>query len=135
MTTQFSQPRDPVIRLSARAIFAASALILAGAFHLVNGYVLLQHKSYLETHNVIYHNLSFWGWAFVAWGIIAIVGGVMLLARSVTGAAIAVAIASIAAFMWFLMIFAAPFAAVVGVAVNMLVIWAITSGVEQDLGP
>jgi hypothetical protein len=129
------RPRDPTISLSARAGFAASGLILAGGFHLVNGYTTLEHKSYLASTNVIYNNLTFWGWAFLIWGAISIIAGVMLLTRSITGAALAVAIAEVAAFMWFIMIFAAPFAALVGVGLNMLIVWAITSGVHEDLGP
>jgi len=54
MTTEgIARPRDPTIRLSARAGFAASAMILAGGFHLVNGYTTLEHKSYLASTNVI----------------------------------------------------------------------------------
>jgi|RhiMethySRZTD1v2_1073278.scaffolds.fasta_scaffold56612_5 hypothetical protein len=134
MTTEgIARPRDPTIRLSARAGFAASAMILAGGFHLVNGYTTLEHKSYLASTNVIYNNLTFWGWAFLIWGAVSIIAGVMLLAGRVTGASLAAAIAGIAAFMWFVMIFAAPFAAVVGCAINMLIIWAIMTGVQQEM--
>ena len=79
MTTEgIARPRDPTIRLSARAGFAASAMILAGGFHLVNGYTTLEHKSYLASTNVIYNNLTFWGWAFLIWGAVSIIAGVML---------------------------------------------------------
>jgi hypothetical protein len=130
-TAGVARPRS-AIRLSARAGFAASAMILAGGFHLVNGYTTLEHKSYLASTNVIYDNLTFWGWAFLIWGVVSIIAGGMLLAGSITGASLAVAIAGIAAFMWFIMIFAAPFAALVGCGINMLIIWAIMSGVQED---
>jgi uncharacterized membrane protein len=62
-------------RLSSWTVAAACLLLVAGGFNVIQGYTLLEHKSYLQTENVVYDNLNFWGWAFLGWGILQIAAG------------------------------------------------------------
>src|SRR4051794_15471099 len=91
-------------RLSGWTVAAASLLLVAGGFNFVNGYTLLEHKSYLQTQNVIYDNLNFWGWAFLVWGTLQALAGALVLARRTLGAAIGVGLAMTACILWFFMI-------------------------------
>jgi hypothetical protein len=49
-----------------------------------------------------------------------------------TGNYIGVLLASTATFLWFIMIFAAPWAALLGVTVNLLIIYGLTTGAEPE---
>jgi len=106
-------------------------LIVAGLINAVNGYTLLEHKSYY-TSQVVYSHLNFWGWLFLIWGVVQVLAGVLAWAGRTTGIVIGIAVAGIAMVLWFFMIFSAPFAALVGVGLNMVVMYALTAGANPD---
>ncbi len=131
MATATVRPTTAAQRVDAKlagwTAFAAVVLIMAGAFNMINGFTALEHSSYFTGH-IVYSNLTFWGWAFLIWGAAEVLAGVLVLRRSAGGHVLGVALATVAAILWFFMIFAAPWAAVLGVAVSLLVIHGLTVG-------
>jgi hypothetical protein len=91
----------------------------------------LQHTSYYTSH-LVYTNLTFWGWAFLIWGVLQILAGAVTLSRNAWGAYLGVGLAATSAILWFFMIFAAPFAAILGVTVSLLVVGGFTAGMHPD---
>jgi len=118
------------IRLTGWAAFGSVTLLVLGGLNVINGFTALNHSSYYKSH-LVYHNLTFWGWAFLIWGILQLVAGGLVLAHNLTGYYLGVCLAMTAAILWFFMIFAAPLAAMVGVLVSLLVIYALTVGSED----
>jgi len=123
--------RRETMSLTGWAVFSSVVLLVIGALNLINGFTALQHTSYYTSH-IVYTNLTFWGWAFLIWGVAQIVAGAAVLARHEWGAYLGVALAATSAILWFFMIFAAPFPALLGVTVSLLVIGGFTAGMHPD---
>jgi hypothetical protein len=123
-------PRTERIRLTGGAIFAAATLIVLGGLNLVNGYTAIENSSYFKSQ-IVYDNLTFWGWAFLIWGALELIAGALVFFHSRSGYYMGIGIAMTAAVLWFFMIFAAPWAALVGVLVSMVVLFSLTSALED----
>jgi hypothetical protein len=116
--------------LTAWGVFASATLVVLGAVNVVNGYTAIQHSSYYRS-DIVYNNLTFWGWMFLIWGVLQLVAGGLVLARSTTGYYLGVSLALVAAILWFFMIFAAPMPALAGILLSIAVLFALTRGSEE----
>jgi hypothetical protein len=120
------------LTLTGWSVFAGVTLLVIGGFNVINGFTALQHGSYYTTHHIVYSNLTFWGWAFLIWGILQIVAGGLTIAGNVSGNVLGVVLAGTSAILWFFMIFAAPWGALLGVTVSMMVVYGLTAGSNPD---
>jgi hypothetical protein len=102
-------------------------LTIAGGLNVIHGITAIHNSSYF-THQVLYSNLSAWGWVFLIWGALQVAAGVGALSGQQYGSYLGVTLAGVSAIMWFFFLFAAPFAAIVGVTVNVFVIYGLTVG-------
>jgi hypothetical protein len=93
--------------------------------------VTLERKQFITTH-IAYSNLTFWGWAFLILGVLQVSAGAAVLARRLGGYKLGVILSGGAMIAWFLMIFSAPFAAILGVIVNGLILYGLTVGAADD---
>jgi len=118
------------IGLTGWGMFGAVTLIVLGGLNIVNGFTAI-HNSQFFTHQIVYHNLTAWGWVFLIWGILQMVAGVLVFAHSTTGYYLGVCLAGTATILWFFMLFAAPIPALVAVIVGLVVIYSLTVG-SQD---
>ena len=118
------------IGLTGWGMFGAVTLIVLGGLNIVNGFTAI-HNSQFFTHQIVYHNLTAWGWVFLIWGILQMVAGVLVFAHSTTGYYLGVCLAGTATILWFFMLFAAPIPALVAVIVGLIVIYSLTVG-SQD---
>jgi hypothetical protein len=118
--------RGPV-RVTGWVWFAGILLILAGGFNIIHGFTAIEDKSYFSSH-IVYNNLTFWGWVFLIWGVLEVFAGLASVTGNTVGNYLGVLIASWAVILWFIMIFVSPGAAVVGVAINTLIIYGLTAG-------
>lgn len=111
--------------------FAALLLVFAGAMNLIHGFTLLEHDSYYAD-KLTFANFTFWGWVFLIGGVVQIVAGVAVFGRRLIGYQIGVVLAVLAIVMWFLMIFSVPFGAMVGIIVNLCIMYGLTVGAGDD---
>ena len=118
------------IGLTGWGVFAAATLVVLGAVNVINGFTAIQHSSYYRT-DIVYNNFTFWGWMFLIWGVLQLVAGALVFARSTTGYFLGVSLALVAAILWFFMIFAAPMPALAGILLSMAVLFALTRGSEE----
>jgi hypothetical protein len=110
---------------------AAILLLLAGGFNLIHGFVALDHERFV-TKQIAVGNLTFWGIVFLVWGAAEIFAGVSVLGRRLIGYYVGVLASGSAMVLWFLMTFSAPFAAILGVLVNMAILYGLTVGAADD---
>lgn len=107
--------------------FAGVMLAIAGALNVIHGITAIHNDNYF-TSQLLYNNLSAWGWVFLIWGVLQLVAGLGALSGQVYGSYLGVILAGVSATLWFFFLFASPFAAIVGVTVNILVIYGLTVG-------
>jgi hypothetical protein len=111
--------------------FAGILLFVAGTFQLIHGFALLERKQYFD-NQIVYSNLNFWGWVFLIWGACQVIAGCLSISGRLLGNYIGVLIAGTATILWFFMMFTTPLAAVLGVVLNVLVIYGLTTGAAPE---
>ena len=121
------------VRTTGWGIFASVTLLVLGGLNVVNGFTALDHAGYYKSQ-LVYDNLTFWGWVFLIWGVLELLAGGLVLAHSTIGYYLGICLAVIASIMWFFMIFAAPAGAMVGILVSLVVLFALTAGSEDVFG-
>jgi hypothetical protein len=107
--------------LTGWAIFGGITLCVLGVVNFLHGITALQYDQFL-TADIVYDNLTFWGWLFLIWGGLQVVAGVLTLMSRDAGPATGMVLGSIGIVFWFFMIFAAPGAAILGIALSMAVV-------------
>ncbi len=117
--------------MSAWVRLAAILLIFAGAINIIHGFTLLEHDHYVVAR-LDFSNFTFWGWVFLVAGVVQIGSGIAVFGRRLIGYEAGVVLAVIAIVLWFLMIFSAPFGAMVGIIVNLCILYGLTVGAQDD---
>jgi hypothetical protein len=113
--------------LTGWTMFAAVWLVVAGSFNVINGITAI-HRSKYYVNEMLFSSLSTWGWIILVFGIIQLLAGYLVFARSDAGNLLGVAAAVIAAVLWFFFLFASPFGALLALIMNGLVIYGLTIG-------
>jgi hypothetical protein len=109
--------------------FAAVLMILAGILNIVHGLIAIVNDEWVVWGNRadLYLDLTEWGWIHLAIGIAVLLAGIGLLTGNVLARAVAVVLASISLVANFLYIPAYPVWALTIVAIDVLVIYAVTA--------
>lgn len=132
VTAKSAVPQErTVTKLTGWAVFGGVALLVVGGFNLINGYNALQNADYFKSQ-IVYSNMTFWGWAFLIWGALQVIAAIGVFSHHSWGNYLGIVLAGTAAILWFFMIFAAPWAALLGVIVSMMVVYGLTAGAYPD---
>ena len=110
-------------------VFAGFMLILVGAFHVIEGLVaLFRDEVFLVGPRGLVVNVDYtaWGWAHVIGGILAILTGAGLLAGQMWARILAVVVAFASAVLNMAFLPAYPVWSAIVIALDVLVIWAVT---------
>jgi hypothetical protein len=105
--------------------FSAIMLVVAGIMNFFNGLFAITKDEYL-TDQLLFANLSFWGWMFLLFGVLQALAGLLVMSGRQIGGLLGIGAAIVAASIWFLFLFAFPFGALIGITVNILVIYGLT---------
>jgi hypothetical protein len=124
-------PSGTAARVPGWVWFAGILLIIGGVFNLVHGFAALDRQQYFTNH-IVYSNLTFWGWVFLIWGAVQLFAGFASIAGRMTGNYVGVLVASGAALLWFVMVFSTPWAAILGVTINLVIIYGLTAGAVDE---
>ena len=109
-------------------IFAGVAMIVLGAFHIIDGLVALFEKGYylVTSSNLVVHvNYSTWGWVHLALGVLFVLVGFGVLAGQTWARVIGIALAVISAIINLAFIAAYPVWGVIFIALDIVVIYAL----------
>lgn len=109
--------------------FAAVMMILAGIMNTVHGFIAVVNDEWVVWGNRadLYFDLTEWGWIHLVIGIAVLLAGIGLLTGNVLARAVAVVLASISLVANFLYIPAYPLWALTIIAIDVLVIYAVTA--------
>ena len=109
--------------------FAGFMLLLIGAFHVIEGLVaVFRDEVFVVGPEGLLVNVDYtaWGWAHIIGGAIAVLVGGCLLAGQTWARVVAVIVAIVSAITNMLFLPAYPLWSALVIAVDVLVIWAIT---------
>jgi hypothetical protein len=108
--------------------FAGSIMVLIGAFQFFEGLAaIIDDDFYVVARNYTYDlDTSAWGWVHMILGILLLVTGFGLFARAGWAVLTAIVLAMLSALSNFFFIPFYPFWAIVLIALNVFVIWALT---------
>jgi hypothetical protein len=110
-------------------VFASFMMIMVGSFQMVEGFVGIFDKGFYAVNKsgqVIQVNYNVWGWFHVLLGALILVAGIGVLAGNLAARTLAVVLAGLSALANLLFIAAYPFWSLTIIAVDILVIYAIT---------
>lgn len=107
--------------------FAGLLMMLAGIFQSIAGLVaLLKDEVYVvSSSNLLVLNLTQWGWAHIALGIILILSSLSLMAGQAWGRFLAAFLAAISAVANFAFITVYPIWAIMVIAIDVFIIYAV----------
>jgi hypothetical protein len=110
-------------------MFAGMMLVLLGTFHIIQGLVaLFRDQVYVVRSRGLVIDIDYtaWGWTHVIGGILVVLTGACLLAGQLWARILAVLVALASAIVNIAFLPAYPIWSVMMIAVDVLVIWAIT---------
>jgi hypothetical protein len=110
-------------------VFAATMLVMLGTFHAIQGLVaLFQDDYYLVGAEGLVVSLDFttWGWTHLILGVLAVVTGIALLSGATWARALAVVVAFLSAIANVGFLAAYPVWSTLMIALNVVIIYAIT---------
>jgi hypothetical protein len=112
------------------SVFGATMLLIAGVAHFVEGLVVLVNgpEFLVTTPNYIFaFNATAWGWFHLVVGVVAAASGAFIFTGNLVARSAGVAIAAVSALANFLWLPHYPLWAMVIIALDVLVIWALTT--------
>lgn len=116
----------PKRRLSGWVAFVGIYLVIAGVLNVLWGVAALSNKQFFVEDSLVWANLDFWGWTALIVGVAQIVGAGLVAARRVGGPIIAGFLAFMGLLHNFLSIGAYPIWSAILIAVDALILWAVT---------
>ncbi|WP_329411886.1 hypothetical protein OG802_18480 [Streptomyces sp. NBC_00704] len=129
-------PPDRPAQRGSGAGLAAGGVVFAGVIMFVSGVLaafqgiaaIARDDVYARIGTYVYElNLEGWGWVLLAVGVVAAVTGWGLLTGAVWARVSGIALASLSLVLQFLFLPYAPFWAVIQIALDVFVIWALAS--------
>jgi len=110
-------------------VFAGFMLVLVGTFHVIQGLVaVFRDEVFLVGPQGLVVNVDYttWGWTHIIGGALAILVGVCLLAGQTWARVVAVIVAMLSAVANIIFLPAYPVWSTIMIALDVLVIWAVT---------
>jgi hypothetical protein len=109
--------------------FAAVVMIIAGILQTLHGFVAVVNDDWVVFGNQanLYLDLTAWGWVHIGIGAILLLSGIGVMTGNVLARAIGVVVASISLIANFLYLPAYPIWALVVIAIDIMVIYALTA--------
>ncbi|MFE7707882.1 hypothetical protein ACFU6I_19275 [Streptomyces sp. NPDC057486] len=115
-------------------VLAASLMIFGGAMAILEGIAAISKDAiFLATrHYVFEFSLAGWGWVHLILGIVIVLAGCAVLSGALWARYFGVAVAGLGAIANFLWIPYYPLWAMVLVAINIFIVWALCTGMHRE---
>ncbi|MFF4318179.1 hypothetical protein [Streptomyces sp. NPDC001568] len=134
-----AHPSPTHAHTSGTTVFAAALMIFGGIMAIFEGIAAISRDGlFLMTRHYVFRlSLTGWGWIHVILGAILVLAGCAVLSGALWARYFGVAIAGLGAIANFLWLPYYPLWALVLIAINVFIIWALCTGMhrEADTGP
>ena len=111
--------------------FASVMMIIGGGLNLIYGFVAVFNDNWVgwnrETSSAVVVDLTTWGWIQVIAGILVVIAGIGVLSGNILARTVGVILAGLSMFANFFFIPVYPVWALTIIAIDALVIWALTA--------
>jgi hypothetical protein len=109
--------------------FAAIMMMIAGVLQMIDGFVAIVNDEWVVWGNQanLYLDLTTWGWIHLGIGALVLLGGIGLLSGNILARTLAVVLASVSLIANFMFLPAYPLWSIAIMAVDLLVIYAVTA--------
>jgi hypothetical protein len=128
MASPTTRPRGRGWRL-----FAGLILMIAGVMQILNGLWALDAQDSAIDAVFWNDNIEAWGWFYLVVGIVVAVTGLFILRRAYWATTVGIAIGCIGAIINIFWIFSYPFASILLITLNLLVVYGLTTYTWDDL--
>lgn len=127
---------EPVRIRSGWVTFAAFVAAIVAIWNILSGIAAIAEDDMTEAINEVLFgvDITAWGWFWLILGVLQLITAWLIFTRSPMGQMLGVLWATISASLAVFMIFVAPIWALVVLAVNVSVIWALVSDTEEFEG-
>jgi hypothetical protein len=122
-----SVDREYSVAAAGTILFGGVILIVAGAFHVLQGLVaLFNDQFYVAGEEYIYQiDLTSWGWIHLLGGVLLVLGGIFLFRGAMWARILAVVLASLSAVLNFMWLPYYPLWGAIIIVLDVVVIWAV----------
>jgi hypothetical protein len=113
--------------------FAGVVAAIAAIWNILSGIAAIAKDDQTEALNEVLFgvNITAWGWFWLIIGVVQLVTAWLIFARHPMGQVLGVLWAAVSASLAVFMIFVAPIWALVVLAIDMTVIWALLAGTDE----
>lgn len=108
--------------------FAGIMMIVAGIFAMISGFTALLNNTYylVRNDNLVAFDFTTWGWIHLILGLVVLMAGMSVMSGHLWGRIVAVFLAMLGIIVHFAFMAAFPLWSIVGIILNVLVIYALT---------
>jgi putative oligomerization/nucleic acid binding protein len=119
--------------------FAAVMFLFVGMFNLIAGIAALADDSYFQGDELLFANLSFWGWTWIVGGALQLMTSYLVFKGSTKGFVLGVLLAGLNALDHLLGVGAYPIWSIIVITIDFIIIWALVAATDRasaadDLG-
>jgi hypothetical protein len=109
------------------AVFAGIMMVIIGVFHAIDGIIAIAEDNYyvVTPHYTFDLDVTAWGWIHLIVGIILIVAGLSIVKGFLWARILGIAVVALSAIANFFFIPYDPFASILMIAIDVLIIWAL----------
>ena len=110
-------------------VFAGAIMVMLGAFHAIEGLVALFKDEYFlvgKNGLTVHVDYTAWGWTHLIFGVVIVFAGVSLFSGRMWARIVAVIVAMLSAIVNLGFLSAYPIWSTIMIALDVLVIWAVT---------
>lgn len=111
--------------------FAGVVFFIAGVLNVIAGVAALAKKEYFWDGSQLFATLQVWGWIWLVVGVLQVISGYLIWARNPVGRTLGLALAGVSLAVWFVSLGLYPKWALIAMALDGLVIYALTVFKEQ----
>jgi hypothetical protein len=112
-------------------IFASIVLVVVGIYDIIWGITALARDEFL-VNQVLFANLTFWGWFYLILGIVGLCAGFAILAKQQWARWFGVIWASVNMIFMFMVIWAYPLWALAIITLDLLIIYGLVTYGERE---